>query len=218
MKTKPFPEWFWFLKFPDSLTQGPRDQQRPCKTNDILFLTTLLTQYPDSHYFLQLANREIIPEPIEAHHSDYNNPVKARISRGTILIWIRNEFYSFRKNLLSGNLSDFMIEINTKKTMDSIPLKSEYIGHLGTTLKWPFKKDADILFNQFHELTWKKASEQRALKSKELYCPLDGPVTPILVNIETPEWTWESLCGRSWQLRLCPDCLGQFQRLLIEMN
>ena len=124
---------------------------------------------------------------------------------------------------------------------------------LGINLKWPFKKDDDLLLRDLYKtpfFTWEKSTgtgvvvdvpftgkaESEKANSPELaaeslpektqgtkpdvvlYCPLDGPVLPLKIKVETGENSWRLNFGREWELLVCPHCLGVFDRKLTRMN
>jgi hypothetical protein len=46
------------------------------------------------------------------------------------------------------------------------------------------------------------------------FCPLDGVVKPIEIELSSPAWTWKELCGRQWTSEVCPCCLFEFNTQL----
>ena len=98
-------------------------------------------------------------------------------------------------------------------------LRHFYITRL---LKYPLGWHKDSLLEP-RESYIKRASRQLDAASLEEqqhpnFCPIDGAVEPLDVQLRSPDWTWDQLCGRQWTAQVCPKCLFEFRRELTLMN
>jgi len=209
-----------FLELPGDECKAPRDSLRICKTEDLLFLAALLKRAGNAHYFLELADKSVLPESAGHDESERTEPapVKSRIKQGTIRRRFRDEFFATRQALADAIPLLFVIEPEGKEMRKPRQWNPKDLWMIGKGLKWPFEKGHDPLLTNLHNIPLLSWQEKRPLKNAELYCPLDGPVIPIKHEWSSPQETWEQLCGRAWRVLLCPDCLGQFQVKLVAMN
>ena len=209
-----------FLKLPEDECKAPRDGLRHGKTEDMLFLATLLKGAGDTRYFLELRGGAIIPELVAHDGGGCNEPVqfKSRIKRATVGRWFRDGFFVTRRVLASGNDSEYEMRFTGKQLKSARRWKPNEPWTMGKTLKWPFEKGHDPLLSDLHKTALLAWQEVRPLRKGEVYCPLDGPVVPVDSELISPPWTWENLCGRHWRALLCPHCLGQFQVKVVAMN
>lgn len=195
-----------FLKLPEDECKAPRDGLRLDKTEDMLFLATLLKRAGTVRYFVKLDDGAIIPEPVEDDESECSNPVrvKSRIKRTTVLRSFRNGFFPFRQEVASGMYSDDGDRYMIRELRNIGRWKRAEPSTLAKELKWPFQKGPDQLLSNLCTVPLLSWPETRLLKKGEVYCPLDGPVAPI-----------KMLSGGCIRRFLCPDCLGQFQNNLL---
>ncbi len=209
-----------FLKLPEDECKAPRDGLRHGKTEDMLFLATLLKRAGDTRYFLELRGGAIVPEPLATDELKWEilAPMKSRIRRVTVLRWLRERFFAFRQGVADAIPLPFVIEPEGKELRKPRQWKPEHPWMAGKGLKWPFESGHDPLLSDLHKIPLLSWQEKRPLNRGEVYCPIDGPVIPIKHEWKSPPWTWEHMCGRAWRAFLCPHCLGQFQVELIAMN
>ncbi len=209
-----------FLELPGHECKAPRDGLRPCKTEDMLFLATLLQRAGEARYFLEFGGREIVPEPLgnDSRESEPEFEIKARIGRATIRRWFRYGYFAIRQAFADAIPLPFVIEPEGRELRKPRSWKPEHPWMAGKGLKWRFEKTRDPLLTNLHKIPLLSWRDDRPLRDGEVYCPLDGPVIPIRHEWKSPTWTWQHLCGRQWRALLCPDCLGQFQIQLIAMN
>jgi len=186
----------------------------------MLFLAALLQRAENARYFLELGSGDIVPEPLgdDSRKSGSDFEVKARISRATIRVWFRNQFFAMREAIAAAIPLPFVIEPEGRELRKSRNWEPEHPWMAGKGLKWPFEKVHDPLLTNLHGIPLLSWRDDRPLRDGELYCPLDGPVFPIRHEWKSPPWTWRHLCGRHWRASLCPHCLGQFQDQLIAIN
>ena len=203
-----------FLELPDAKCKSPRDGLRPCKTEDMLFLAALLQRGGNARYFLETRDGTIIPETECVEPAD----VKSKINRATVRQWFWKRYYPFRRLLANGKVRGFGIRFMGQELRSDRRWKHKEPWALGKSLKWPFEKGHDPLLNDLHKIPLLSWQEIRPLKKGEVYCPLDGPVSPVEGELITPPISWKMMCGRHWRTLLCLHCLGQIQVELIRMN
>lgn len=209
-----------FRKLPGDDCRSPRDGLRLHKTEDILFLAALLHRAGNARYLLQLADGAIIPEPPGADGlaGSEQAQVKSRISRATVRRWFRDRFFVTRRLLANGKVPGHTIRFMGKELKSARRWKPNQPWALGKSLKWPFEKGHDTLLSELHKIPLLSWQETRPLEKGELYCPLDGPLTPVKSELISPPITWEHMVGRHWRTLLCPNCLGEFKVDLVGMN
>jgi hypothetical protein len=191
-----------FLELPAEECTAPRDGLRPCETEDVLFLAALLKRAGSARYFLVLRGGAIVPELVDVDESECSEPVqlKSRISRGTVRRWFRDRFFPFRQEVASGWFSRDGVRFMVKELQNTSRWKLTEPQKLEKKLKWQFQKGPDLLMSHLHEIPLLSWPGPRPLMGGEVYCPVDGPVSPV-----------KMLCGRSSRSLLCPNCLGRFQ-------
>jgi len=209
-----------FLELPGDECKTPRDGLRPCKTEDMLFLATLLQRAGDTRYFLEVRGGALIPETVAADNplSRVHPRFKARISRATIRGWFRHRYFGIRQAFADAIPLPFVIEPEGRELRKPRNWEPVHPWMAGKGLKWPFEKARDPLLTNLHKTPLLSWQDHRPLRKWEVYCPLNGPVIPIRHEWNSPPWAWQHLCGRHWRALLCPHCLGQFHIQLIAMN
>lgn len=93
---------------------------------------------------------------------------------------------------------------------------------LNNSMKYPIKLKDDLIIDHIadywdlviHNLEVEKISDNE----KYNLCPMDGVVVPARISIKSPLETWRMLCGREWELKVCPSCLFTFSEELICMS
>ena len=167
--------------------------------------------------------------PVQSMHG-YR--IQSRIKAITIRKRIQDRYFSFRQFLVKCLHDRFEILV------DEVFLSIEDFGN---TLKWPFQRDLDPLMLGFHTIRFFNWNHQNGtpidpnvedgqhfqgdspklpdpLPESMVYCPLDGPVQPLLVKLRTSAKSWRQLGGREWGFWVCPHCLGQFKQELLMMS
>mgnify|MGYP007079334741 FL=1 len=202
----------------------PRDGKNLKKTEDFLFQAMLVSE-TKGKYIVELDTRDYAPE-------DYPSSSKpiAKFKRKTVLKWFTDSFYCYRSTLFRARKAGYRFFIHNRgkakeaafEMLGSIFTDDEGldIGQLATfarELRWPFDEEHDPLLSDISRiplLAW----EEAPLSSDQLYCPLDGPVKPIVSWLSSPVRTWRALAGREWQFLLCPKCVGALEHHLTQMN
>jgi len=175
--------------------------------------------------------------PIQPTHDMDGFRVKSRIRAVTIRRLIRDRFFSLRQLLAEKNPAPFELVVHGV----SMSNRSNEFLDFARHLKWPFKKGEDPLLIDFHKVQFFKGNpldgnlvSMDALHCSNVsdgsvtppsepsgmvcYCPLDGPVQPLMLKLRTSRESWKNLGGREWNLWVCPHCLGQFKHQLWMMS
>lgn len=224
VKIDNFPEWLRNRPGPDCTS--PRDGAPLWKTGDFLFLASLLSHAPSIRYFLSdRATGAVIPlrDDLQDAMLETRKSTTQRIARSTIRQWFREVFFPFRKLLRLMDESEaegLTIMVDASEMHNASGWRCAEMQRLNENLKWPFSRQRqnDSLLDNLHTVSLMGWEAEVPLKESEVYCPVDGPVTPLTAEIMTPSLTWQSLCGRRWRLFVCPYCLGQFSKDLVCLN
>jgi hypothetical protein len=218
-----------WLSLPGSECISPRDGSPLLKSEDGMFLAMLLHRSKGARQFIEMMEEEGVrtyfPETKGCVESvaKLGKTFKARFNSSTVRGYFKETFLHFRSRLSSRETAhhDFFIGGKLVRASDSAGDKA--LWKLGANLERPFTAQGDSLLEQLHDVSffdWIPGGFLNAptLKHGEVYCPMDGPVTPIKAAEKTPAFSWEMMCGREWALYLCPKCLGTFDRWMWKMN
>ena len=218
-----------FISLPGPECSSPRDGLQLLKSKDTLFLSLLLHRSEGTKHIIEALDPSgawsYFPEVegTAASVTSRGMTIKSRLNRSTLRGYFKETYLLFRSGISSREAAhhDFFIGEKLVRAFDSAGSKA--LWKLGANLQRPFTDQGDSLADRLHELSffdWLPEGSTKAptLKHGEVYCPLDGPVTPIKAAEKTPALSWELLCGREWGLYLCPKCLGSFDRWMWKIN
>ena len=219
----------FFTILPGVDCSSPRDGEKILQSVDSMFLAMLLHR---SHGIKQVIEVQDVggtwryfPDVVGAEDSlvQRGMTIKSRLNCSSLRGRFKDSFLVFRK-WVSGKeptIHDHFIGDTKIRPSDSLGDKA--LWKLGARLNRPFSEQEDPLIDNLHQVplfTWLPPHSETPppLKKGEFYCPLDGPVIPMKGRERTPEYSWEIMCGREWNLSLCPKCLGVFDSRLGRMN
>jgi hypothetical protein len=219
----------YFLSIPGPECSSPRDGLQLLKSGDTMFLSLLLHRLEGAKYIIEALDQSgawsYFPEVAgtEASIASRGMTIKARLNRSTLRGHFKENFLLFRSRISSREAAhhDFFIGEKVVRAFESAGSKA--LWKLGANLHRPFTDHKDSLVNQLHEVAFfdwlpEPTNQAPPLNRDQVYCPLDGPVVPIRAAEKTPSFSWEIMCGREWDLYLCPKCLGTFDRRMVKMN
>jgi hypothetical protein len=193
---------------PDAGVNAPRDGKKIGETADILFLAMLLERSRESSEIMQCATISGTGAWILVVGEDPPEGfiVKQRLSHKGIRRIFRDKVYGFRRALGSPEAACMNFSINGVEVRRAGGCGDKAFWQFAARLYHPFHRAGDALLDSLHSrilLQFPEASHD------ELFlCPLDGPVNAIEGEVSSPDWTWEKMVGRSWNVALCPMCLG----------
>lgn len=207
------------------LTDFPRDNKRVEYSDDILFLAKIIKNFKDSvkslNRYVQNDKQKYLFErkdgvllfptilkEIKLEDQILIQKIKAKALRKRL----RETFYSFRRKFLDygGQLIvDNVLLMDEELFLDN---RKEFVK----CLRWPICSD-DLILNRLFERKFLdfEITNERSFK---FICPLDGRVQPLKIEIITPDWVWGIMCGRHWEVKVCPHCLGHFETKLVALN
>ena len=205
-------------KLPPSNCHAPRDSETLHKTEDILYLASLLAQ--GAKMFLQCSSKDrpgYLYYP-EGDPLPEGTVIKQRISPRTVRGRFREHFFRYRIGISSPKASGMTF------TLEDREIRRE--GGRGNKAFWtwaerpphPFSKESDPLVEGLHTLALLNPKQGKRPGKNLFLCPVDGWVVPVLGKATSPAWSWKMLCGREWEHHLCPKCLGSFLQRLTLMN
>jgi len=202
----------------------PRDKKTLQKSEDVLFLASLLKRSEPNQQILCALDskgfRHFFPESKEKGLATMSMQIKSRINRSTIRRIFAEKFYGFRRALTSDTplRNELALGDDVIKAVKSRGNKNLWI--FASELAHPFSEKGDPLLDELHRiplLRWKVPSCSKIPKGF-FFCPLDGPVQPLKATMKTPEESWRLRCGCKWQFSLCLSCLGVFASKIIVRN
>ena len=215
---------------PDGSILFPRDDEIATRSADLLFLARVLTVFPKGHAMLNVyrdSNKDFfcLIEDSEGHlynpvsgemREDPGHTVHQRIKNSTIRKYFRKIYFPFRKAALGRIETDKTIHINGIEIFQGGMIKKAGLDILNGTLRWKLG-DVDLR-DTFVDHLLREYNEVIDPERHDAICPFDGAVQSITGIVRSPERTWDLLCGREYELALCPHCLGYFGSRLGKMN
>ena len=219
----------YFTSVPGIDCTSTRDGKKILKSVDGMFLAMLLYRSQATQQIIEAQDTggtwRYFPDVAGAEDSliQRGMTIKSRINRSSLRMKFRDSFLIFRKWVSGREPAGHDHFIGNIKIRPSRSLGSKALWKYGARLARPFSEEGDPLMDHLHQVhffEWlpSNSTTPHPLKHGEVYCPLDGPVIPIKGRECTPEFSWEILCGREWNLYLCPKCLGIFDSWLGKMN
>ena len=199
-----------------------RDGRRLQATEDVLFLAQVIAR---------AAGRPLLRETRDAEKRWCYTPADGAMADGTpgfvklgsIRRKLRLRFWRLR-SLIGTREVVCELSVDGRKLRDSKRWTAGQPWKLGASLRWPFTKAGDPLLEKLHEIPLMSDASlegwtpEQTVPKGSILCPLDGIVTPIIGSMRTSPESWQALCGREWQVILCPHCLGEFCEQLTLMN
>jgi hypothetical protein len=218
-----------FTSLPGPESTSPRDGARLVKSDDSMFIASILQRSKGAKQIIEAMDHSgtwrYFPDVAGSAESvkARGMTIASRLNRSTVRSRFKETFLLFRSRLSSREAADHDFFIGGKLVRASDSAGDKALWKLGANLERPFTAQGDSLLEQLHDVSffdWIPGGFMNAptLKHGEVYCPLDGPVTPITAAEKTPAVSWEIMCGREWALYLCPKCLGAFDRWMWKMN
>lgn len=219
----------YFTSIPGIDCTSPRDGKKILKSFDSMFLAMLLYRSATAHQVIEAHDTSgtwrYFPDVAGAENSLIHRgmAIKSRLNRSSLRMKFRDSFLVFRKWVSGREPADHDHFIEDTRIRSSKSLGNKALWKYGARLARPFSEAGDSLVDHLHKVPFFEwlplnSTTPPPLKHGEIYCPLDGPVIPIKGRERTPEFSWENLCGREWNLYLCPKCLGIFDSRLGKMN
>ena len=222
-RTTPFlaPPLWSQLPLPDAVSA--RDGLRLQKTEDVLFLAQLLVRAKGFGLIRETrdADGRWCYSPYEGNAAD---GLPGFVKPAGIRRKLKQGFWGLRKIIAKREIRGTSLTINGRKIRDAKRWAFGQPWKLGASLIRPFSKEADAFLDSLHELllmndpSLNELAPSASVKDGSIICPMDGIVTPLVGTLCTSPESWEALCGREWKVMICPDCLGEFQVQLNEMN
>ena len=198
-----------FMRMPDPECVSPRDGKKLLESTDSMFLAVMLCRSAKCKQIVETKTEQggycYYPEigDCAGTLTERKMIILKRINRSTLGDHFITTFLDFRSQISGRNTACYLF-IEGKKIRASCTLGSKALLKIGSSLERPFTKKEDIIIERFHEVTlfdWLKG-EAPTLCFGEVYCPIDGPVTPI-------QGTQQAHHSSS-EIYLCPKCLGNF--------
>jgi hypothetical protein len=225
----------YWQSVPGSTDEAPRDGQRIERGKDLLFLAMVLKNFkPPSRWLKRFVLEGSRRQRYLLQEEDgvLRHPVTLKevtLEHGWILTMaifartlrrrMREHFYGQRRGilrLLAWEVTETVI-VNGR-TLTKEGERRDAHGEFMNSLRWPLGAADDPIIDHLPALQWLGFEEVQVPSHLDAICPLDGSVRPLLLQIISPQWTWEHLCGQHWALALCPHCLGEFTSQLVAMN
>ena len=207
--------------WPDRSCLGPRDNKSLMKTEDRLFLASMLAALARHkgriHSFSNRNGINPYIYLIDNGKGGYLSPIGGddtqteqywkqgnNINRRFVADRVKQYYYGARASFIN---TDGTILMNGATYYDEGVPNKDALEVLNASLKWPFTLHADHLINEIvrrNEMLMNESPEG----AYDAMCPLDGPVQIIFAYEISSEWYWNMKCGRFWLLGLCPHCLA----------
>ena len=143
---------------------------------------------------------------------------KNHFNKRTLKLHFKNKFYWIRRSIIQNSCSDKSLKINNISLFDDGEPLRDNIESLNKNLHWHIQQKEDIRDNFIEHLHLYMPHSDNESLEYDAFCPVDGPVNVIIGELKSPAWTWRSLCGRCYELILCPRCLGLFSLYLTKMS
>jgi hypothetical protein len=198
------------------------DGEKLSRTEDVLFLSGLLKMLSQGG-----AIRETRGVKGEWFYEYFTEEQRAASPKGQYLLTasIRRRFwdlfFSMRSVFSSAEGSGCRIWFKGKLIRDFEGWLEGEPWNFGASLPRPFSKEGDPLMENLHLTEFfegKMNTKERGKGSRGVVCPLDGPVVQVTCRVMSPPKTWKNSCGREWQVKVCPQCLGVIKSRLATIS
>jgi hypothetical protein len=197
---------------------APRDGEPLHKTEDMLFLASLLSRSDrmilqcsaaPNQGFIYFSDKQDLPD---------GSLIKQRIAPKTVRARFREHFFRFRIGISSVEAACMNFSLGDQLIRKDKGRGTKVFWSWAAILRHPFSRQGDPLLSRLHTVDLFPSSPKKLPGSNQLFCPVDGWVTPVIGTARSPSWSWKMMCGREWKHHLCPQCLGSFLQRLGSMN
>lgn len=204
-------------ELPPTDCHAPRDGEPIHKTEDMLYLASLLSggggmflqcTARDHRGYFYLKEEQTLPE---------GALIKQRLAPRTVRTRFREHFFRYRIGISSPQASIMTFALNDRVIRKDKGRGNKAFWSWAEELPHPFTRDGDLLVTGLSDVPLLEPSKGEPGKD-HLLCPIDGWVIPVIGTATSPLWSWKMLCGRKWRHHLCPNCLGSFLQELESMN
>lgn len=203
----------------------PRDFQLIERTNDVLFQTMVLENMRSDRRFLKRFYNNTTKNGYYLEKSDGTLLHPINLTPIKIIDCVEKQrlggkalrrniigFYFIRKLLIAKH--NQTIKVNDVVMFED-GIKSPEVDNFFKSLSWSLSDD-DLILKHFNKM--KFFTKSNTEMCFDAICPLDGTVQVSRIDVLSPLWTWESLCGRHYEYIVCPHCLGTFTSKLVALN
>ena len=196
----------------------PRDNERIAHTEDLLFVAVLLHEARADKLVIEgvdaLGNWHYYPESRTSLEGiDIAQlKTKTKIAVKTIRRGFKDKFFHRRRTITTPSDTGNGVKIGEIIIRPEPERGHRSLWKFGASLCRPFFPDSDPLVEHFDKVElfdW-VGKPQLPTPDYPSYCPLDGPVQPILVGHARPKGERGRSTMRTWWDSVCPGCLGLF--------
>lgn len=221
-----------FKTIPDEKTFYTRDNKIPAQSKDYIYLCIILKNWHSEikslsiyqtkkakHIMLLTDKSGLNFNPVTGEPFDMQGLVfKNKLLKGKVKTYVRKRFYGYRNAIISKHYKSETIIIDNLKILDNGILLENSYNILNNRLRWPMNSDSDISNSFIDYLKINDNYSEEIVGKYDAYCPVDGFVHIVYGKHISPDWTWSALCGREFQVLLCPRCLGVFGSYLTKIS